>query len=45
MSENKYQMKFKNIIPICFLFNGTLCLPQPSPAEEKIEVMPIIQSL
>ena len=37
-------MKFKNIIPICFLLFGTLCLPQPSSAEEKIEIIPIIQS-
>ena len=44
MSKNKYQMKFKNIFPICLLFIGTLSLPQPSPAEEKIEVIPIIQS-
>ena len=44
MSENKYQMKFKNIIVICLLFIGPICLSQPSPAEEKIEVIPIIQS-
>ena len=37
-------MNFKNIIPICLLFIGTLSLPQPSPAGEKIEVIPIIQS-
>ena len=44
ISESKYQMKLKNIIPICILFIGTLGLHQPSPAEEKIEVLPIIQS-
>ena len=37
-------MKLKKIIPFCFLFIGTLALPQPSFAEEKIEVIPIIQS-
>ena len=37
-------MQLKNIIPICLLFIGTLGLPQPSPTEEKIEVIPIIQS-
>ena len=37
-------MKLKNIIPICLVLFGTLCLPQPSTAEEKIEVIPIIQS-
>ena len=37
-------MKLKNIIPICLLFIGTLGLHQPSPAKEKIEVIPIIQS-
>ena len=37
-------MKLNNIIPICLLLVGTLCLPQPSTAEEKIEVIPIIQS-
>ena len=37
-------MKLKNIIPICLLSIGTLGLPQPSPAEEKIEVRTIIQS-
>ena len=37
-------MKLKNIIPICLLSIGTLGLPQPSPGEEKIEVIPIIQS-
>ena len=37
-------MKLKNITPICLVFIGTLGLPQPSPAEEKIEVIPIIQS-
>ena len=37
-------MKLKNIILICLLFIGTLGLSQPSAAEEKIEVMTIIQS-
>ena len=37
-------MKLKNIIPICLLLVGSLGLPQPSSSEEKIEVIPIIQS-
>ena len=37
-------MKLKNIISICLISIGALSLPQPSPAEEKIEVIPIIQS-
>ena len=37
-------MNIKTTIPFCFLFIGTLALPQPSLAEEKIEVIPIIQS-
>jgi len=37
-------MKLKKFIPFCFLFIGTLALPQASLAEEKIEVIPIIQS-
>ena len=37
-------MKIKTFIPLCFLFIGTLALPQPSFTEEKIEVIPIIQS-
>ena len=37
-------MKLKNIIPICLLSIGALGLPQPSPAEKKIEIIPIIQS-
>ena len=37
-------MKLKKIIPFCFLFIGTLFLPQFSFAEEKIEVIPIIQT-
>ena len=37
-------MKLKNITPVCLLLIGTLCLPQPSIAEEKIKVLPIIQS-
>ena len=34
----------KKIITFIYLFIGTLVLPQPSLAEEKIEVIPIIQS-
>ena len=37
-------MKLKKFIPVCFLFIGTLALQKPSFAEEKIEVIPIIQS-
>ena len=37
-------MKLKNIFSICLLLVGSLSLPQPSTAEEKIEVIPIIQS-
>ncbi len=37
-------MKLKNIIPICLLLFGTLGLPEPSTSNEKIEVIPIIQS-
>ena len=37
-------MKLKNIFPICLLFISTIGLPQSSLAEEKIEVIPIIQS-
>ena len=37
-------MKIKIFIPFCFLFIGTLALPDPSLAEEKIEVIPLIQS-
>ena len=37
-------MKLKKFIPLCFLFIGTLALPYPSLAEEKIEVIPLIQT-
>ena len=37
-------MKLKKFIPFCFIFIGTLILPQFSVAEEKIEVIPIIQT-
>ena len=37
-------MKLKKFIPFGFLFIGTLALPQSSFAEEKIKVIPIIQS-
>ena len=37
-------MKLKKFIPFCFLLIGTLALPSPSLAEDKIEVIPLIQS-
>ncbi len=37
-------MKLKNIVPCIFLFIGTAVLQKPSFAEEKIEVVPLIQS-
>ena len=37
-------MKIKTFIPFCFLFIGNLAFPQPFLAEEKVEVIPIIQS-
>ena len=37
-------MNLKNIIPFCFIFIGTLVMPQFSFAEEKIEVIPLIQT-
>ncbi len=37
-------MKLKKFIPFCFLFFEALVLPQFSIAEEKIEVIPIIQT-
>ncbi len=37
-------MKLKKIIPFIYLFIGTLALPQTSLAEEKIEVITLIQS-
>ena len=37
-------MKFKKINPFCYLFIWTLVLPQFSLSEEKIEVIPIIQT-
>ncbi len=37
-------MKLKIFIPFCYLFVGTLFLPKFSVAEEKIEVIPIIQT-
>ncbi len=37
-------MKLKNIIPFMYLFVGTLVLQQASLAEEKIEVIHLIQS-
>ena len=40
----KYLIKLKKFIPVCTLFIGTLASPKPSLAEEKIEVIPIIQS-
>ena len=44
MCKSKYIMKLKNIIPLIYLFIGTIVLPQPTLAEEKIEVIPLIQS-
>jgi len=35
-------MKLKKFIPFCLLLIGTLALPQPSLAEEKIEVKTIM---
>ena len=37
-------MKLKKFIPFCLLLIGTLFVPQSSVAEEKIEVIPIIQT-
>jgi len=37
-------MKLKKLIPLYLLFIGTLALPYPSLAEEKIEVIPLIQT-
>ena len=37
-------MKLKKNFPFCLLFIGTLALPSSSLAQEKIEVIPIIQS-
>ena len=37
-------MKLKKFIPLCFLSIGTLPLPYQSLAEEKIEVIPLIQT-
>ena len=37
-------MKFKKLIPFCFLFIGTLFFSQFSFAEEKIEVITLIQT-
>ena len=37
-------MKLKKFLPFCFLFIGTLFLPEFSLAEEKIKVIPIIQT-
>ena len=37
-------MKLKKFVSLCFLFIGTLALPYPSLAEEKIEVIPLIQT-
>jgi len=37
-------MKSKKFISFCLLFIGTLALPYPSLSEEKIEVIPLIQS-
>ena len=37
-------MKLKKIILFIYLFMVSLALPQPSLSEEKIEIIPIIQS-
>ena len=37
-------MKLKKFIPFCFLFIGTLLVAQFSAADEKIEVIPLIQT-
>ena len=37
-------MKLKIIVPFCLLFIGTLVLPRFSLAEEKIKVIPLIQT-
>ena len=37
-------MKLKKIIPYIYLFIGALALSHPSLAEEKIEIIPLIQS-
>ena len=37
-------MKLKKFIPFCFLFIWTLVVPQFSLSEEKIEVIPLIQT-
>ena len=37
-------MKLKKYIPFCFLFIWTLVVPQFSLSEEKIEVIPLIQT-
>ena len=37
-------MKLKKFIPFCVLFIGTSVLPQFSLAEEKIEIIPVIQT-
>ena len=37
-------MKLKKFIPFCFLFIGTFFVPQSSFAEEKVKVIPIIQT-
>ena len=37
-------MKLKKFIPLCLLVIGTLPLPYQSLAEEKIEVIPLIQT-
>ena len=37
-------MILKNIVPLIYLFIGTIVLPQPTLADEKIEVITLIQS-
>ena len=40
----KHLMKLKKFIPFCFLFIWTLVVPKFSLSEEKIEVIPLIQT-
>ena len=44
ISESWISNEIKKNFPFCLLFIGTLALPSPSLAEEKIEVIPIIKS-
>jgi len=37
-------MELKKFTPFCFILIGTLALPYPSLAQEKIEALPLVQS-